>query len=101
MDEPLFGGRSRRDMLIDRFATPYILTISLLTLLVSLYRTYLTNAWPHTLLGLCTVSFALLDVQLVRWYRLGDLEPHFRPVILHLTLSTTLLSILANMYFFS
>ncbi|KAJ1724741.1 hypothetical protein LPJ53_001024 [Coemansia erecta] len=101
MDEPLFGGLSRRDMLIDRFANAYIITITLLTLLVSLYRTFTTGTWQHTLLALCTLSFALVEVRLVNWYRRGDLEPHFRPLILHLTLSITLLSVLANMYFFT
>ncbi|KAJ2370034.1 hypothetical protein IW150_005009 [Coemansia sp. RSA 2607] len=100
MDEPLFGGRSRRDMLIDRFLGGYITVLALVTLAASVYGAYASGVWTHVLLGICTASLASIEVRLVAWYRRGDLEPHFRSIILHLALTLTLLGITANLYFF-
>ncbi|KAI8325307.1 hypothetical protein GQ54DRAFT_6116 [Martensiomyces pterosporus] len=101
MDEPLFGGISRREMLVERYANTFIITIAFATVVVSLVQGVLSGVFLHVLLGLCVSLFAAIEVRLVKWYRLGDLEPKFKYVIFALGFSITLLCVVANLYFFS
>ncbi|KAJ2332321.1 hypothetical protein GGI00_002839 [Coemansia sp. RSA 2681] len=100
MDEPLFGGISRREIFIERFANAFIITISLGTVTASLISSVYTGTVLHILLGVCVSLFAAIQVRLVNWYRLGDLEPHFKYMIFALGFAITLLCITANLYFF-
>ncbi|KAI9474564.1 hypothetical protein BX667DRAFT_498852 [Coemansia mojavensis] len=100
MDEPLFGGISRREMIIERFASAAIISIAAVTLLLGLIQAVRTGVFQHALLGLCASLFAAIEVRLVSWYRRGDLEPGFKPILTLLGASIGLLCIVANMYFF-
>ncbi|KAJ2818192.1 hypothetical protein GGI24_005171, partial [Coemansia furcata] len=82
MDEPLFGGISRREIFIERFANAYIISISLVTAAASVVRSIHTGSFLHVFLGLCVVLFAGIEVRLVNWYRVGDLEPRFKQLII-------------------
>ncbi|KAJ2738085.1 hypothetical protein GGI20_006327 [Coemansia sp. BCRC 34301] len=99
MDEPLFGGISRREIFIERFANVFIIAISLATVTYSLVSSVHTGVVLHALLGVCVALFAAIEVRLVNWYRLGDLEPHFKYMIFALGFAITLLCITANLYF--
>ncbi|KAJ2159354.1 hypothetical protein GGF46_003101 [Coemansia sp. RSA 552] len=100
MDEPLFGGVSRRELLVERFANASIITASSLTLVASLVQSVHTGVFLHALLGVCVSLFAAIEVRLVNWYRRGDLEPAFKTVLTALGSAIFLLCIVANMYFF-
>ncbi|KAJ2351033.1 hypothetical protein IWW50_004766 [Coemansia erecta] len=101
MDEPLFGGTSRRELLVERFANAFIVTAASLTLAIALVQAVRTGVYVHALLGVCAALFAAIEVRLVSWYRRGDLEPGFRHVIAALGLAVTLLCVVANLYFFT
>ncbi|KAJ1950370.1 hypothetical protein EC988_004412 [Linderina pennispora] len=101
MDEPLFGGTSRRDLVIERFGSVYTVAVAVLMLTLSLVRGVQTGVVLHALLGVCVVLFAAVQMQLIKWYRLGDLEPKFRFIIFAMAAALTLLSIVASLYFLS
>ncbi|ORX69974.1 hypothetical protein DL89DRAFT_292656 [Linderina pennispora] len=101
MDEPLFGGTSRRDLVIERFGSVYTVAVAVLMLTLSLVRGVQTGVALHALLGVCVVLFAAVQMQLIKWYRLGDLEPKFRFIIFAMAAALTLLSIVASLYFLS
>ncbi|KAJ1935345.1 hypothetical protein FBU59_005416 [Linderina macrospora] len=101
MDEPLFGGTSRRDLAIERFGSLYTVVVSMLTLVLALVRGVQTGVALHALLGVCVVLFAAVQVQLIRWYRLGDLEPKFRFIIFAMAAALTMLCMVASLYFFA
>ncbi|KAJ2077439.1 hypothetical protein H4R24_005129 [Coemansia sp. RSA 988] len=100
MDEPLFGGISRREMVVERFANAFIITIASATLLAALVQGVRSGQFLHALLGVCATLFAAIEVRLVNWYRRGDLEPSFKYIIFALGFSIALLCIVANLYFF-
>ncbi|KAJ2127729.1 hypothetical protein GGF48_003156 [Coemansia sp. RSA 921] len=101
MDEPLFGGTSRREMVLQRFASAFLVTAASATLSIALVQAVRTGVFVHALLGVCVALFAAIEVRLVSWYRRGDLEPGFRHVIAALGLAIALLCIVANLYFFT
>ncbi|KAJ1729795.1 hypothetical protein LPJ61_003349, partial [Coemansia biformis] len=78
MDEPLFGGVSRREMMVERFANTCIIVATTATLAAGLVQGVRTGVALHALLGLCAALFAAIEVRLVNWYRRGDLEPYFK-----------------------
>ncbi|KAI9506818.1 hypothetical protein GGI25_000149 [Coemansia spiralis] len=100
MDEPLFGGISRREIFIERFANAFIITVTLLTLLAALLQSVRTGVYLHLFLALSTCMFTAIEVRLVNWYRVGDLEPSFKYIIFMLGSAITFLCFVANMYFF-
>ncbi|KAJ1919118.1 hypothetical protein H4219_002167 [Mycoemilia scoparia] len=59
MEEPLFGGVSRRDLMMER------------------------------------------AIQLVKWYRIGDLEPKFKSLIVALAVGIVFQCVIANIYFWA
>ncbi|KAJ2806640.1 hypothetical protein H4R21_000784 [Coemansia helicoidea] len=101
MDEPLFGGASRREVMIERFANAFIGTAASATLAAGLVQGVRRGEPLHALLGLCCALFAAVEVRLVNWYRRGDLEPYFKHVIFALAAAIALLCIVANMYYFA
>ncbi|KAJ1735072.1 hypothetical protein GGI11_002011 [Coemansia sp. RSA 2049] len=100
MDEPLFGGISRREIFIERFANAFIISTTMGTLATSVVQAVRTGVYMHTLLGLAVCLFAAIEVRLVNWYRVGDLEPTFKYIIFMLGFSISFLCLVANMYFF-
>ncbi|KAJ2805888.1 hypothetical protein H4R20_001910 [Coemansia guatemalensis] len=100
MDEPLFGGISRREMVVERFANAFIISIASATQLAALVQGVRSGQFLHVLLGVCTALFAAIEVRLVNWYRRGDLEPSFKYIIFALGFAIALLCIVANLYFF-
>ncbi|KAJ2784895.1 hypothetical protein H4R18_000820 [Coemansia javaensis] len=100
MDEPLFGGASRRELAVERFAGGFMVAAAVATLATGLTQGVRAGVALHPLLALCVALLAAIEVRLIRWYRRGDLEPHFKSVLLALGAATTLLSGIANMYFF-
>ncbi|KAJ2180855.1 hypothetical protein GGF45_001800, partial [Coemansia sp. RSA 551] len=51
MDEPLFGGTSRREMVLQRFASAFLVTAASATLSIALVQAVRTGVFVHALLG--------------------------------------------------
>ncbi|KAJ1923132.1 hypothetical protein IWQ60_004422 [Tieghemiomyces parasiticus] len=100
MDEPLFGGASRRDRLIEHAVGGVVLLFVSLTVLFSIINGF-SKTILHLFLGLAVVMLTLCELQLIRWYRMGDLEPKFKFMIVGLGFSIVYLSIIANVYFWA
>ncbi|KAJ2389996.1 hypothetical protein H4S02_002090 [Coemansia sp. RSA 2611] len=101
MDEPLFGGVSRREILAERFATTAVLGTASATLAAALVQSVRAGDARHALLGVTAMLLAAIEAQLIAWYRRGDLEPRFRRVIGALGASVCVLCVVANLYFFT
>ncbi|KAJ2397356.1 hypothetical protein GGI23_003567, partial [Coemansia sp. RSA 2559] len=65
MDEPLFGGISRREIFIERFANALVISTTMATLLAAAVQAARTGAYVHVLLGLAVCLFAAIEVRLV------------------------------------
>ncbi|KAJ1983356.1 hypothetical protein H4R33_004778 [Dimargaris cristalligena] len=100
MDEPLFGGTSRRDKAIELIIGGVGLFFICLTVLFSLIHGF-GKSIIHLFFGLGIVALTLCELQLVRWYRMGDLEPKFKYMIASLGVSLLYISIIANVYFWA
>ncbi|KXS10022.1 hypothetical protein M427DRAFT_140090 [Gonapodya prolifera JEL478] len=99
MDEPLFGDVSRRDQQTENIVSAVVIGFVALTVIFSWVNTYKGAA--NFFFGAGLIVLLLCEVQLVRWYRLGDLDPKFKWLILALGVSVVFFSILANVYFWA
>ncbi|KAI9002133.1 hypothetical protein DFJ74DRAFT_696719 [Hyaloraphidium curvatum] len=98
-EEPLFGGfqgASRRDKLLENVVSGVTIAFVGITVLFCIVNT--GKAAAHFFLGIVLALLASCEVQLVRWYRLGDLDPKFKWLILGLGASLIMLAGIANAY---
>ncbi|KAJ3084139.1 hypothetical protein HK102_000752 [Quaeritorhiza haematococci] len=86
-----------QDKLVENAVGSAVLLFVGLTFIFSLINGF-GKSFSHLLLGVCLISFTLITVQLIRWYRLGDLDPKFKFLILTMGLSIVLLGIMVNLY---
>ncbi|KAJ1677142.1 hypothetical protein EV182_006783 [Spiromyces aspiralis] len=98
MEEPLFGGISRRDLMMERAVSGVVLTTACITVLMSLIKGFVSS-YVHILLGLVIAIFTYCEILLVKWYRIGDLEPKFKYMIAALAVGIVSLCLVANLYF--
>ncbi|KAJ3147338.1 hypothetical protein HDU89_005689 [Geranomyces variabilis] len=99
-DEPLFLQPTSRDRMIENGAGTIIGVFVALTLIFSVIEGFSTSA-THFFLGIVLLMFSAVTVQLISWFRLGDLDPKFKLAILTMVLGVCLLVIVANVYFWA
>ncbi|KNC98094.1 uncharacterized protein SPPG_06504 [Spizellomyces punctatus DAOM BR117] len=99
-EEPLFLQPTSRDRMIENVIGAGVLAFVVLTFIFSLINGFGRSA-NHLFLGLVLLSFTFVAIQLIRWYRLGDLDPKFKFLILTMGVSVVILGIVANVYFWS
>ncbi|ORX96260.1 hypothetical protein K493DRAFT_314592 [Basidiobolus meristosporus CBS 931.73] len=100
MDDPLFGGTSRLDVLIEQIVSGVVTVFATLTAIFSVINAF-TKGLVHLFFGACVVAFTLCEMKLLQWYRLGDLEPKFKYLILAQGLALLVLCVVGNVYLWS
>ncbi|KAI8994387.1 hypothetical protein BC832DRAFT_592360 [Gaertneriomyces semiglobifer] len=99
-EEPLFLQPNPRDRMIEKGIQAAVLGFVVITFIFSLVTGFSTS-FNNLFLGVCLAAFTFTTVQLIRWYRLGDLDPKFKLLILISLASLILLCIVSNVYFWS
>ncbi|KAI9096050.1 hypothetical protein DFS34DRAFT_623765 [Phlyctochytrium arcticum] len=99
-DEPLFLEPNSRDRMIENVIGAGVFAFVALTFVFSIINGF-GKSGNHFFLGLTLAGFTFVTVQLIRWYRLGELDTKYKLLILVLGASLLLLAVVANVYFWS
>ncbi|KAL7747825.1 hypothetical protein RI367_006760 [Sorochytrium milnesiophthora] len=100
MDEPLFLNDTRNDKLYEKAAETVIFAFAGLTVLFGVINGFAKSA-AHLFYALELAALVACEFNLIKWYRLGDVDPKFKYLILGLGGCILLQSILGNVYFWA
>lgn len=98
LDRPLFGAPTS----VDRVLNLVVAVLTGLMVMVTLISALVFPQWPpngiNVFFGLVIVLICASHLVLIYWYRQGDLEPRFRPMIFYNAFTVVLLCVVGNCY---
>jgi hypothetical protein len=99
MDQPLFAPESNNEQTITLIGGGFLALFTSVTIIISWIKTA-TSSGVHFFFGANVGCYAAITVFLIRWYRIGDLDPKFKYMITALSLSLLFQCIVGLCYMF-